>query len=256
MIIAGMLRVKNEARWIKRSIESIAPLCNAGIWVLDDNSTDDTLELAWAAGACVIPSPFVTLNEARDKNMLLQMALHAKPDWIICIDGDEELSGDYRDNLALTMRTTRAYSISLPIWYLWDRPDQLRVDGVYGNFHRESVFRPVPGARFHEAGSGPNFHCGNVPSIPPSLRDRREVVNAPLLHYGYMELITASLSSQASSSAELRKVIEESITNSRDTIIVLEKLALRIGSLPCIVSDPIDGSRTKIEPSRIRHAGG
>lgn len=187
MIIAGMLRVKNEARWIKRSIESIAPLCNAGIWVLDDNSTDDTLELAWAAGACVIPSPFVTLNEARDKNMLLQMALHAKPDWIICIDGDEELSGDYRDNLALTMRTTRAYSISLPIWYLWDRPDQLRVDGVYGNFHRESVFRPVPGARFHEAGSGPNFHCGNVPSIPPSLRDRREVVNAPLLHYGYME---------------------------------------------------------------------
>jgi glycosyltransferase involved in cell wall biosynthesis len=182
-----MLRVKNEARWIKRSIESIAPLCNAGIWVLDDNSTDDTLELAWAAGACVIPSPFVTLNEARDKNMLLQMALHAKPDWIICIDGDEELSGDYRDNLALTMRTTRAYSISLPIWYLWDRPDQLRVDGVYGNFHRESVFRPVPGARFHEAGSGPNFHCGNVPSIPPSLRDRREVVNAPLLHYGYME---------------------------------------------------------------------
>ena len=182
-----MLRVKNEARWIKRSIESIAPLCNAGIWVLDDNSTDDTLELAWAAGACVIPSPFVTLNEARDKNMLLQMALHAKPDWIICIDGDEELSGDYRDNLALTMRTTRAYSISLPIWYLWDRPDQLRVDGVYGNFHRESVFRPVPGARFHEAGSGPNFHGGNVPSIPPSLRDRREVVNAPLLHYGYME---------------------------------------------------------------------
>ena len=72
----------------------------------------------------------------------------------------------------------------------------------------------------------------------------------------YTELITASLSSQASSSAELRKVIEESITSSRDTIIVLEKLALRIDCLPCTVSDPIDGSRTKIEPSRIRHAGG
>lgn len=193
MIVAGMMRVKNEARWIKRCIESIAPLCNAGIVVLDDHSTDGTAEtVSREVGAKYVwQSPFDGLNEARDKNFLLHAVrtatLPTMPDWIICIDGDEELRAHDMVNLAAAMQTSKANSLSLPIWYLWDRTDQMRVDGVYGNFHRESVFRPLPGARFHDAGSGPNFHCGNVPSIPPVIRDRREVVNAPLLHYGYME---------------------------------------------------------------------
>ena len=179
-----MMRVRNESRWIKRSIESIAPLCNAGIVVLDDHSTDGTAEIACGMIATItLPSPFSGLDEARDKNFLLDVTLKKNPDWIICIDGDEELRSYDLINLAAAMRTSKALSLSLPIWYLWDREDQMRVDGVYGNFHRESVFRARPGTRFHE-GPAPNFHCGNV---PPMLRDRREIVNAPLLHYGYME---------------------------------------------------------------------
>ena len=186
MIVAGMMRVRNEARWIKRAIESILPVCNAGVAVFDDRSTDGTAEIAAGIpSVALMRSPFTGLNEARDKNFLL--AAMAPCDWIIAIDGDEELHSCHLVNLAAAMQTSKADSLSLPIWYLWDRPDQMRVDGVYGNFHRESVFRPRPGARFHDAGSGPNFHCGNVPSIPPVIRDRREVVNAPLLHYGYME---------------------------------------------------------------------
>ena len=42
----------------------------------------------------------------------------------------------------------------------------------------------------------------------------------------YTELITASLTSQVSSNADLRKVIEESINSSAETVIVLEKLTL------------------------------
>ena len=182
MIVAGMMRCKNEARWIRRSIESILPLCNAGVAVFDDHSTDGTAEIAASiTGVALMRSPFTGLNEARDKNFLL--AAMAPCDWIIAIDGDEELHSYHMVNLAAAMQTSKADSLSLPIWYLWDRPDQMRVDGVYGNFHRESVFRPRRGARFHE-GPAPNFHCGNV---PPVLRERREIVNAPLLHYGYME---------------------------------------------------------------------
>ena len=177
-----MIRCRNEARWIKRSIESILPLCNAGIAVFDDHSNDGTPDIVMTIpGVAIMHSPFAGTNEARDKNFLL--AAMAPCDWIVAIDGDEEIESYNFINLAAAMQTSKADSLSLPIWYLWDREDQVRVDGVYGNFHRESVFRPRPGARFHE-GPAPNFHCGNV---PPLLRERREIVNAPLLHYGYME---------------------------------------------------------------------
>ncbi len=183
MNIAGMMRVRNEARWIERSIESILPLCNAGIHILDDHSTDDTVAIArFLPNVAIERSPFSGLNESRDKNYLLN-GMGKNLDWVVCIDGDEALTPDGLVNLELAMRFSNATALSLPIWYLWDREDQMRVDGVYGNFHRESVFRPVAGAHFHE-GPAPNFHCGNV---PPDLRHNRQVVNAPLLHYGYME---------------------------------------------------------------------
>lgn len=185
MIVVGMLRVKNEARWIKRCLESISPICTGGIAVFDDHSTDGTPDIAMAVdGVAVIHSPFEGTNEARDKNYMLT-ALNPRADWVIAIDGDEELRSfsDLR-KLQSAMRESKAKALSLPIWYLWDREDQRRVDGVYGNFHRESVFRPRPGAKFHQLGEGPNFHCGNV---PPALREHREIVDAPLLHYGYLD---------------------------------------------------------------------
>ena len=179
MIVAGMMRVRNEARWIKRAIESILPVCNAGVAVFDDRSTDGTAEIAAGIpSVALMRSPFTGLNEARDKNFLL--AAMAPCDWIIAIDGDEELHSCHLVNLAAAMQTSKADSLSLPIWYLWDREDQMRVDGVYGNYHRESVFRPRPGATFHE-GPPPNFHCGNV---PPMLRDRQVLFQPCMEHHG------------------------------------------------------------------------
>jgi glycosyltransferase involved in cell wall biosynthesis len=44
MRFVGMLRVKNEQRWIARVIESILPLCEY-VYILDDHSTDGTPEI-------------------------------------------------------------------------------------------------------------------------------------------------------------------------------------------------------------------
>ncbi len=183
MNIVGMMRVKNEARWIRKSVESILRLCDRVV-ILDDHSTDGTLDVLCSmhyggARLWVIASPFEGLQEARDKNFLLDKCTDA--DWIIAIDGDEVLT-DIAPLARAMMRTDRG-CLSLPILYAWDRPDQIRVDGVYGNFRRESVFRP-DGSRFHETVMGPNFHCGNV---PPKIRETRAYAEAPLLHFGYME---------------------------------------------------------------------
>jgi len=178
MNVVGMIRVKNEARWIRESIESLLPLCSRVV-LFDDHSTDGTREIVDSIPmVSLICSPFEGLNEARDKNCLLGFCQDA--DWIISIDGDEVLTDATR--LLDAMQTTREKCLSLPILYAWDAPDQIRIDGVYGNFRRESVFRP-DGSLFHDSGSGPNFHCGNV---PPKIRESRGFAEAPLLHYGYM----------------------------------------------------------------------
>ena len=177
MNVVGLMRVKNEARWIEASIRSILPICDR-VMVLDDHSTDDTAAICETLPAVsVVRSPFDGLNEARDKNYLLDLARGF--DWAVMIDGDEVLA--HADVLRAAIEVSERQCLSLPVWYLWDTPDQMRVDGVYGNFRRQSVFRPGT-ARFHDRGA-PNFHCGNVPA---EIRQDCGYVSPPLLHYGYM----------------------------------------------------------------------
>ena len=183
--VAGIMRVKNESRWIKRSIESIAPLCNAGILVLDDHSTDDTPDVARASGAKVWASTFEGLDEVRDKNFLMASAHLYAADWVIMIDGDEAMEPGKVDYLRATMQraiesgnTVRALAFS--VLYLWDSEDQIRVDGVYRSMSRVSAFRP--GKERFEATGGANFHCGNCPQAIT----QRARAGVSLLHFGYM----------------------------------------------------------------------
>lgn len=183
MNVVGALRVKNEARWIKRAIESILPICDSVV-VFDDASTDGTVAICRAIRrVAVFRSVFTTLDESRDKNLLMRYAMStSKVDWLLMIDGDEVLMPGKAASLRLAMQTTKSRALALPVWYLWDREDQRRVDGVYANMSRVSAFRP--GAeRFESTAHGGNFHCGNAPQGILG----RVLVDAPLLHFGYMD---------------------------------------------------------------------
>jgi glycosyltransferase involved in cell wall biosynthesis len=177
-MITGLLRVKNEGRWIARCIASIRPLCDR-ILVLDDHSTDDTVQICSDLGVRVYPSPFHGLDEARDKNWLLDQARGS--DWVVMIDGDEELAPGGAAILSAEMAVRSRRCISLDVLYLWDKEDQVRTDGVYREFLRQSIFRP--GTAKYTSGPAPNFHCGNVPL---SIRFPYYRSKAKLLHYGYL----------------------------------------------------------------------
>ena len=183
--VIGAMRVRNEARWIRRAVESILPLCQRVV-ILDDHSTDDTPDIVAAIPRVeLIRSPFAGLDEARDKNLLLDH-VRAEADWVLMIDGDEILTDTEELRRAfITCSGVHPYPvrrcISLRVLYAWDREDQIRVDGVYGNYRRQSAFRPGI-ARFHSRG-GANFHCGNTPA---ELRSSTAYVETPLLHLGYM----------------------------------------------------------------------
>ena len=198
--IFGMLRIKNEARWITRVIESILPAC-AHVFILDDNSTDNTVELCEAFDrVSVFRSPFGTLDESRDKNWMLQKLFDAipaadqhylngnpeSPYWCLAIDGDEELAAGDAAILAEIVKG-QLHTFSPRMLYLWDRPNQVRVDGVYANFRRPSLFRLMNRDFTYKStpwGNGANFHCSN---IPQEMLHHSTTTDARLLHYGYLE---------------------------------------------------------------------
>lgn len=179
-MILGLLRIKNEARWIERVLRSILPVCDE-IVVMDDSSIDETVEICKTVPrVSVLPSPFTDLNECRDKNWLLDHVEPLKPEWIVAIDGDEVLQEGHQAELAQWMKSPSHQCFSLRVLYLWNTEDTVRMDGVYADFHRESVFRPN-GARF--IGNPAGFHCGNVPW---GSRQKKKVLSVPLLHMGYL----------------------------------------------------------------------
>lgn len=179
----GLMRVKNEVRWIERAVKSLLPVCER-VLVFDDHSNELTRVLAKGAGAVVIPSPFEGLNETRDKNHILSLVYADPPKdgWCIMIDGDEELMAPDVPVLRGLIGGS-ARSLSLRILFLWDREDVVRVDGVYGPFRRPSVFRLQAGLSF--VGHGP---AGLHPRcVPAQLLPRCVPCGVRLKHYGYMD---------------------------------------------------------------------
>lgn len=182
-MIVGMMRVRNEARWIRAVVSSILPLCER-VLILDDRSEDSTPDICRALGdrVTVIPSPFSGLDESRDKNYLLGEVERTAAEWCLCIDGDEilEPSGPERIRAELVAPGHDCYA--LRVLYLWNAPDTVRLDGVYGRFRRPSLFRLGSGARFQATGCGGQFHCGNVPSGMSSTGS----LEVRLFHLGYL----------------------------------------------------------------------
>lgn len=198
MPIIGMLRVKNEGRWIRQVIDSIKPICQA-ILVLDDYSTDDTLAICEEAGCFVFRSPFQDghINEQGDKNWLLEKIFQLVPPehhhetgtyWCLAIDGDEVLA--HNDRVRIHEATMGAHHVySLQVLYLWNAYNRVRVDGVYRNFNRPSLFRLInPGFQYQATpwGSGANLHCANIPQELLG-HTHQEVIPGRLLHLGYRD---------------------------------------------------------------------
>jgi glycosyltransferase involved in cell wall biosynthesis len=186
----GALRVKNEAAHIQEVISQALHLCEL-IMVLDDHSSDETAAICQSFGerVVVLTSPFEGLNESRDKNFLLGRICEANPEWVLWIDGDEvlERSGPEILRQAARQGGNSVAGYSLKIAYLWDNPQQVRVDGIFGQFWRPSFFRlrgqPAGTLHFPETDGKANFHCGNVPQ---GLVGSVAHLDVRLKHYGYM----------------------------------------------------------------------
>lgn len=196
----GMMRVKNEERWIERALTPLLEICDK-VFILDDHSTDRTREIIEDAGVCVvIQSSFLetSLDESRDKTFLLRyvedytgVALDPlSPHWVICVDGDEEIvAQDLKKFTQEPPQGMGTVSYSFQILTLYNSPNQIRVDGPYKEMLRPSMFRLIkPGMKFlSNGGHGGGFHCSNVPADIGYGVMTHSPEPVRVKHYGYME---------------------------------------------------------------------
>jgi glycosyltransferase involved in cell wall biosynthesis len=182
-------RVKNEERFIEKSLNSIMDICDE-IVILDDNCTDKTVEICSGFDKVVDiqKQTNLPLDEVRDRNKLFQMALKRNPDFVFSLDGDEVIMPNSKDILLeeLDILYPATSVFEFQIITLWDESNQYRYDGMVGNLWHKRLIRlkdQPKNLNFIPTPYNGNLHCGSIPpnslGIETPVRSRIKI-----LHYG------------------------------------------------------------------------
>ena len=187
--IVAVYRIKNEERWIKKSLESVLNVCSEAV-ILDDGSTDNTLSICkkFPEVVDIHHQEGLPFDETRDRNKLLKMALKRKPDIILSLDGDEILMPSSKEILSeeLDVFYSEKKIFEFQFLYVWDQFNKIRYDGLYGKTWQPRLFRVdknQKGLRINKTQYGGNAHCGQVPD---NIKGFNNIVRShvKILHYG------------------------------------------------------------------------
>ena len=185
--IVVMYRVKNEERWIEQSIKSVYDFCDE-IVVFDDNSIDNTKKICtqFVKVVEIHSKTDSTFDEARDRNLLLKMAVKRKPDVLLSLDGDEiflPASGKIIEE-EIDILHAEEHVFEFQLFTLWDRCNQIRVDGAFSSFWQKRMFRlkdQPSDLKINDSPYPGNFHCGSIPTNTVGI-DNSVKSNAKIFH--------------------------------------------------------------------------
>jgi tetratricopeptide (TPR) repeat protein len=214
---------KNEAKWIAECIEHLKPIVKEFI-VVDTGSTDNTMEIARAAGAIVHQMPWPDdFSAARNESLK-----YATQPWILKIDPDERLDPkDFPRLTALTQNKevpafqfwTRAYTndpsrVSLLSYQLCTGEYPEREKGYRGfvTYPNIRLFRNSPTTKFvgkiHETVEPtlPGYEAGKSTPVPPAL-------DIYFHHYGHTDAATAEKGKSPLYAKLMREELERNPNN-------------------------------------------
>lgn len=184
--IVALYRIKNEERWIEKSLKSASEICKE-IVVLDDGSTDDTLRICKKFNTVVdiLHQSNLPYDHIRDYNVLLDMAMKRNPDFIIYLAGDEIFVPNMKKILfeEISILYPEATIFSFQFLYMFDKPNQYRVDGVYNNIWDKRLMRITEQnkkLRHKRIHSERTHHAGLLPDDVSS----PVLSQVKILHYG------------------------------------------------------------------------
>ena len=182
-------RIKNEERWIEKSLESVLDICSEVV-ILDDGSTDDTLSICkkFPKVVDIHHQEGLPLDEIRDRNKLLKMALKRNPDYVFSIDGDEILAPNSKEILSeeLDILYPDSKIFEFQFLYFWDELNKIRYDGLYGKTWQPRLLKIDSNSSklsIKKSNYSGNLHCGSIP-INPKLSEKSIRSNVKIFHYG------------------------------------------------------------------------
>ena len=185
--IIAIYRIRNEERWIEKSLEAVSKVCQE-IVILDDCSTDNTVEICKKFPNVVEiherkePLP---LDEVRDKKIIWEMAMKRNPDFIFKLDGDEILAPNSKEILLNEIMNLypNDLNFSFQFLYMYDKPNQYRTDSWFNNVAQIRLIKIndyTKDLKFEESGYPGNAHSLHIP--PTKYVPVRSDVK--ILHYG------------------------------------------------------------------------
>ena len=185
--IVALCRVKNGGEIFRKCLTKVSSMVDTVI-VFDDNSTDNTAEIAHKfANVVYHKSQWTTLDEARDRQWLLDKARELNADWCWIFDHDEVPSDKLYNNLRSIVENANPEKDLLCFKRedFWDTDKQVRLDGVWGTFWQGRLFRlrKQNVVQSNKIEGDANFHCTAHGYIPQQCI---EYLPYKIWHYGNM----------------------------------------------------------------------
>ena len=152
----ALLACRDAMRWLPDYFANVTPHVD-GVVALDDGSTD-------CSAAFVAAQPGVlelirrprrephVWEDAENHRLLVQAAWRHRPDWLLGLDADERLEHDFRRRAEVEIdRAERAgiAALELQLREVWDHPERVRVDGIWGRKVSARLFRARRDHEFH-----------------------------------------------------------------------------------------------------------
>jgi glycosyltransferase involved in cell wall biosynthesis len=114
--VSVIIPVRNEAKNLPRCLRALTDV--GEVYVIDSQSTDDTVEIARSHGAQVVQ--FHYQGGWPKKRQWAMNTLPIAYDWILLLDADEVLTPDLAEEIrsAIQNSAVDGYSVLLRIWFL------------------------------------------------------------------------------------------------------------------------------------------
>ncbi len=160
-------RIKNSAKWLAKSLQASSRFADE-ILVLDDDSTDKTVEIAKTFPKVKIKTQKKPMNEKSDREFRYNWAVEEGATWIASCDGDEifdeRLTKDYAKEL-MHPKNPMIKGYICRIITFWRGRKNVRVDGTFNNLAFTRIYKVEPKQHFvspHSQG----LHCSSAPEMP------------------------------------------------------------------------------------------
>jgi len=181
MKLVAILRIKNAISTLAQCMDRLSDLVDE-IIVLDNGSTDGSLEVYSKYSKIVKILRTVGYHEGRDKVMLLDEAKKKNPDWILWIDADEVFE-KHLDRIEMEKYMRRDLNmVNFRMCNFWLDKKHCRFDRewfLYSLRPQRQMWRNVPSAYFQNI----KVHNGGIKGVS----ERNWTSPYRLKHYGYAD---------------------------------------------------------------------